>query len=39
LDQKLVAYESVQKAWADAFAKYQGNVVPTTVLGGGQTAT
>lgn len=28
IDQKLVAYQAVQKYWADAFSKYQGNIVP-----------
>lgn len=35
LDTKLDAYVKVQGMWADAFAKYQGNVVPTTVFGAG----
>lgn len=40
LDQKLQAYVQVQKSWAEAFSKYAGNVVPTTVLGGnGQSAS
>lgn len=34
LEQKLDAYVQVQKFWADAFAKYQGNVVPTYQTGG-----
>lgn len=34
LQQKLAAYVDTQKAWADAFAKYQGNVTPQTVFGG-----
>lgn len=33
LDVKLDAYVRVQQAWADAFSKYQGSVVPTTVFG------
>lgn len=37
LDVKLDAYVKVQGFWADAFAKYQGNVVPTTMLGGNQS--
>ena len=34
LDPKLQAYIKVQGYWADAFAKYQGNMVPQTVMGG-----
>lgn len=34
LDKKLAAYERVQKNWAEAFSKYQGNVVPTISSGG-----
>lgn len=40
LDVKLDAYVKVNQYWADAFAKFQGSVVPTTVFGqgsGGQT--
>ena len=35
LDQKLEAYKDVQKQWAEAFAKYQGQMVPGVVMGGG----
>lgn len=34
LDQKLVAFVEIQKAYADAIASYKGNWVPTTVMGG-----
>ena len=34
LEQKLDAYTTVQKYWADAFAKYQGNMVPYYQSGG-----
>lgn len=34
LKQKIDAYVEVQKAWASAFAAYQGNVVPTYQSGG-----
>jgi len=34
LDVKLDAYVKVQQAWADAFSKYTGAVVPATVFGG-----
>lgn len=37
LEMKLKAQIEVQKAWADAFSKYQGNVVPQFQTGGGQT--
>ncbi len=37
LDVKLDAYVKVQEAWADAFSKYQGSVVPTTVFGAGSS--
>ena len=33
LEQKLTAYIEVQKAWADGFSKYQGNIVPTIQSG------
>ena len=33
LEQKLNAYIEVQKAWADGFSKYQGNIVPTIQSG------
>jgi hypothetical protein len=35
LDKKLDAYTTVQKYWADAFAKYSGNMVPYYQSGGG----
>jgi regulator of protease activity HflC (stomatin/prohibitin superfamily) len=35
LEQKIAAYQNVQKYWADAFAKYTGNVVPQVQSGGG----
>lgn len=35
LSQKLEAWTESQKYWADAFGKYQGNVVPTFQTGGG----
>jgi len=38
LDKKLAAYVDVQKAYADAIAKYQGNWVPTVVTGGGPSS-
>lgn len=34
LDRKLTAWVEVQKAYADAIAKYQGNWVPGVVMGG-----
>ena len=34
LDKKLDAYTTTQKYWADAFAKYQGSVVPQIQTGG-----
>lgn len=34
LDPKLEAYKEVNKYWADAIAKYQGNWVPTVQMGG-----
>lgn len=33
LDQKLAAYITVQGYWADAFSKYDGNIVPTYSTG------
>ena len=39
LDQKLAAYKEVQKYWADAFGKYQGNIVPQIVTGGSAVTT
>ena len=33
LEQKLATYKDVQKFWADAFAKYQGNITPQIVTG------
>jgi hypothetical protein len=35
LEMKLKAQVEVQKAWADAFSKYTGNVVPQILTGGG----
>jgi hypothetical protein len=35
LDQKLQAYITTQKYWADAFSNYGGSLVPTIVTGGG----
>jgi hypothetical protein len=34
LEQKLAAYVKIQSYWADAFGKYQGNVVPQIQSGG-----
>ncbi len=34
LEQKLAAYVETQKAWAEAFSKYTGNVVPQVQTGG-----
>ena len=34
LDQKLEAYKTVQKYWADAFSKYPGAIVPMIQTGG-----
>jgi regulator of protease activity HflC (stomatin/prohibitin superfamily) len=34
LDQKLEAWLSSQQAWAEAFSKYQGNIVPQVATGG-----
>ena len=34
LEQKLAAYIKIQSYWADAFGKYQGNVVPQIQSGG-----
>jgi hypothetical protein len=34
LDKKLAAYQNVQKYWSEAFAKYQGNMVPYYQSGG-----
>ncbi len=33
LDKKLAAYVETQKAWADAFARFPGQLVPTIVYG------
>ncbi|MFQ3576272.1 MAG: SPFH domain-containing protein [Cytophagales bacterium] len=38
LEKKLAAYTEVQKYWAEAFSKYQGQVTPTYVMGGGATS-
>jgi len=35
LTQKLATYEKVQRFWAEAFANYEGSLVPTYVSGGG----
>jgi hypothetical protein len=35
LDKKLNAYIETQRAWADAFSKYTGNVSPQIVSGNG----
>lgn len=35
LEQKLETWLTAQKYWSEAFAKYQGNMVPSTILGGG----
>ena len=35
LSQKLEAWMQMQKVWAEAFSKYQGDVVPRMVMGGG----
>ena len=35
LEKKLDAYVASQKIWADALAKYQGAITPTTVMGSG----
>lgn len=35
LEQKLEAYVTVQKYWADAFGKYQGNITPLMMGGSG----
>jgi hypothetical protein len=35
LEQKLAAYVEVQKAWAEAFSKYSGSIVPQ-ISGGGE---
>ena len=34
LDKKLAAYKEVQGYWAQAFSKYQGNIVPAYMSGG-----
>lgn len=39
LAQKLATYERVQGKWAEAFAQYKGNLVPSTVFGAGANAT
>lgn len=38
LEQKIAAYIEVQKAWADGFSKYTGNIVPTIQSGTQQGA-
>lgn len=35
LAQKLLAYQTVNSYWADAFAKYKGDIVPRMISGGG----
>lgn len=35
LDQKLEAWLAAQQAWAEAFSKYQGNIVPQVATGAG----
>jgi hypothetical protein len=35
LEQKLATYKEVQRYWADAFSKYNGNIVPQIMSGGG----
>lgn len=35
LEQKLATWLESQKVWADAFKNFGGNLVPTTVMGGG----
>lgn len=37
LDPKLKAYITVQAVWAQAFKDYQGNMVPSIVMGGGDS--
>jgi hypothetical protein len=37
LEPKLAVYKEVQRYWADAFSKYQGNVVPQIQSGGGNS--
>jgi hypothetical protein len=39
LDKKLETYENVQKAWAEAYSKYQGAQVPAVVFGGQNGST
>jgi hypothetical protein len=39
LQQKLAAYVETQKAWAEAVGKYQGNWVPSTVMGGANSGS
>ncbi len=39
LELKLKAYEDVQKYWADAFAKHEGPMVPSVVMGGAGNQT
>jgi regulator of protease activity HflC (stomatin/prohibitin superfamily) len=38
LEQKLRTYESTQKMWSEAFAKFQGSIVPQIVTGNGAGA-
>lgn len=37
LAQKLATYRETQQYWADAFARYGGNIVPNIVMGNGTT--
>lgn len=39
LDPKLEAYKEVNKYYADAISKYQGNWVPSVIMGGGNGGT
>jgi SPFH domain / Band 7 family len=38
LEQKLAAYVDSQKAWANAFANYRGNIVPSVMTAGSSNA-
>lgn len=37
LEQKLETWLKSQEYWAKAFAEYQGNIVPNTIMGGGSS--
>lgn len=39
LEKKLVTYENVQKMWAEAFANYKGDLVPTIQTGAGASGS